>query len=74
LIFQSLRDSLGSKTKSVNIECNLDRNMWYADDCGAGATFNDQLKYFDLLKVLSLPKGYTPDACVAASKCEVFMF
>jgi len=30
------------------------------DDCGAGATFDDLEKYFDLLKVHGPSYGYTP--------------
>jgi len=46
--------------RKLNIECNLDRHMSYADDCGAGVTFDDLEKYFDLLKVLGPSYGYTP--------------
>ena len=34
--------------------------MRYADDCGAGATFDGLEKHFDLLKVLCPSYGYTP--------------
>ena len=39
---------------------HLDRHMRYADDCGAGATFDVLEKHFDLLKVPSPSYGYTP--------------
>jgi len=49
--------------RKLNIECNLDRHMRYDEDCGAGATFDDLKKYFDLLNVLvpSTTKMYPSD-------------
>ena len=49
--------SLPSIRKLKN-ECKLDRHMQFADDYGAGATFNDLEKYFDLLKALGPSYGY----------------
>ena len=46
--------------RKLNIECKLDRHLWYADDSGAGATFDDLEKYFELLKVYGPSYGYTP--------------
>jgi len=46
--------------RKLNTECKLDRHLWYADDSGAGATFDDLDKYFDLLKVHGPSCGYTP--------------
>ena len=43
-----------------NIECKLDRRLWYADDSGAGASYDDLEKYFELLKVYDPSYGYTP--------------
>jgi len=44
----------------LNNECTLYRHLWYADDSGAGATFDNLEKYFDLLKVYGPSYGYTP--------------
>jgi len=30
-----------SLIRKLNIECKLDRHMWFVDDYGAGAMFND---------------------------------
>ena len=46
--------------RKLNTECRLHRHLWYADDCGTGATFDDLEKYFDLSKVHSPSYGYTP--------------
>jgi len=46
--------------RKLNIEYKLDRHLFFADDCGAGATFDDLEKYFDPLKVLGLSYRYTP--------------
>jgi len=46
--------------RKLNNECKLDRHLSYADDCGAGATFDDLEKYFDFLKVHGPSYGYTP--------------
>jgi len=35
----------------LNIERKLDRHRWFADDCGAGATFNNLRKDFDLISI-----------------------
>ena len=46
--------------RKLNTECKLDRHLRYADDCGAGATFDYLEKYFDFLKVHCPSCGYTP--------------
>ena len=38
----------------------LDRRLWYADDSGVRARFDDLEKYFELLKVYGPSYGYTP--------------
>jgi len=32
--------------RKLSTECKLDRHLWYADDSGAGATFDDLEMYF----------------------------
>jgi len=51
---------LASLLHKLNIKCKLDRHLWYADNSGAGTTFDDPEKYFDLLKVYGPSYGYTP--------------
>jgi len=46
--------------RKLKTECKIDRHLWYADDCGAGATFDDLEKFFDFLKVDGPSYGYTP--------------
>jgi len=46
--------------RKFNIEGKLDWHMRFPNDRGAGATFNDLEKYFDLFKVLDPSYGYIP--------------
>ena len=46
--------------RKLNIDYNLDRHIWYADDCGAGGRFDTLENCFQQLRVLGPSFGYIP--------------